>query len=70
MVKIIGIIIALFIIESDALPNGAPRSACGDLAPQHSPNKATDPFPYKVDVSEIAAYVPGENYSSKSTTWC
>ena len=67
MMKIVGIIVAFIIIESEALPNGAPSFACSDLTPQHSPNQATGPFPYEVDVSAVV-YVPDQSYSSKSAT--
>ena len=63
--KFIGLIITLIIIESEALPNGAPSFACGDLMPLHSTNQATGPFPYEVDVSAVPAYVPGQSYNSK-----
>jgi len=63
--KFIGLIITLIIVESEALPSGAPSFACGDLIPIHSPNQANGPFPYEVDVSAVPAYVPGQSYNSK-----
>jgi len=65
MMKFIGMIIAVVIIESEALPNGAPSFACDNLIPLHATNQASGPFPYEVDVSAVSAYVPGQSYNSK-----
>jgi len=68
MKRLIGMIIALIITESEAFRTGAPSFACGSLMPLHAPSQATGPIPYEVVVSEIAAYVPDQSYESKSQT--
>ena len=70
MIKLIGIIIILVIIESEAFPFGAPSSACSNLVPLHIPSQATGSIPYEVDLSAIATYVPGQSYNSKLIFSC
>jgi len=59
--------INISVICIEALPNGAPASACSDFIPQHLPNQvATGPVPYVVNVSNIGdSYTSGQTYPSE-----
>ena len=69
---IVVMVLILNSLQSEARPNGAPSRACRNLVPLHAPNLATDdPFPYEVDLSELAidksslSYEAGRSYRSK-----
>ena len=69
---IVVMVLILNSLQSEAFPNGAPSIACRDLIPRHAPNQAADgPFPYEVDLSELAlatygfVYEAGRSYRSK-----
>ena len=74
--KIVVAAVALAFIclfQAEALPRGAPASACSTLVPNHASNQAGNvPFPYEVDLSALAlspsafGYEGGKSYRSKS----
>ena len=68
MKKVTVIVVALILcqFQAEALPGGAPASACSTLMPVHAPNQAaSDPFPYEVDLSVLAdGYEGGKSYKS------
>ena len=73
--KKVTMIVALLVLRSlqaEARPDGATILACATLVPEHGSNMAAGhPFPYKVDISELAlsksgyGYKAGGSYGSK-----
>ena len=57
----------LYLFQVEALPTGAPASACTTLVPQHADNQAiNESFPYEVDLSQlVSGYEAGKSYISK-----
>ena len=69
---IVVMVLMLNSLQSEAQPRGTLSIACGDLVPRNVSNQVgDDPFPYQVDLSELAlatsgfGYEAGRNYRSK-----